>query len=71
MIFELPSGTVSPDGGGANAIWPQSLSPDTDGPNDPAWASDNVSVDSNSGSLDTYDRVTGYNPNVHRDRPDV
>ena len=62
--FALPLGSVSNSGGGGNATWPQSLSPDTVSPADPAWASDGVSVDSNSGSLDTSIPLPSYNPNV-------
>ena len=64
MTSQLPLGSVSNSGGGGNATWPQSLSPDTVSPADPAWASDGVSVDSNSGSLDTSIPLPSYNPNV-------
>ena len=62
--FVVPVGSVGRGGGGPDATWPTTLSPDTVSANDPAWASDNVSVDSNSGSLDTSISLPGYNPNV-------
>ena len=64
--FELPDAYTSNSGGGSPvmATWPTTLSPDTVSPNDPSWASDDVSVDSNSGSLDTSIQLPSYNPNV-------
>ncbi len=62
--FQLPVGTQSPVSGGGNMTWPQSYSPDTISADDPQWDSDNVSVDSNSGSLDTSIPLPSYNPRV-------
>jgi len=62
--FEVPAGDVSSSGGGGNATWPQSLSPDTVSADDTAWASDGALVDSNSGSLQTAIALPTYNPNV-------
>ena len=62
--FEIPGGYTSSSGGGGNATWPQSYAPDTISPADPAWPSDDVSVDSNSGALDTSIPLPSYNPNV-------
>ena len=61
--FDLQSGNSS-SSGGSELTWPQSYAPDTVSPDDPAWASDGVSVDSNSGSLDTSIALPSYNPNV-------
>ena len=47
-----------------NATWPQTLAPNTVSPGDPSWASGDVSVDANSGSLDTSIPLPSYNPNV-------
>ncbi len=62
--FELPEATVASSGGAGNATWAQVLTPDTVNENDTAWSSDYLSVDSNSGSLDTAISLPSYNPNV-------
>ena len=62
--FLIPVGTVGTMDGGVDAVWPDTLAPDTVSPNGPAWASDYVSVDSSSGSLDTTLALPSYNPNV-------
>ena len=62
--FQVPEGSVSQSGGGTNATWPTTLAPNTISANDPSWPSDDVSVDSNSGSLDTSIQLPSYNPNV-------
>ena len=59
--FQLLRGGAGTSG---NATWPQSFAPNTISANDPAWASDYVSVDSNSGALDTSIPLPSYNPNV-------
>ncbi len=62
--FVLRQGSTSPSSGGGNATWPQSLAPNTVSAADPSWSSDGVSVDSNSGALDTSIPLPSYNPNV-------
>jgi YD repeat-containing protein len=62
--FELVGTQIAPSGGGTNATWPQSLSPNTISAADPAWTSDGVSVDSNTAALDTSIPLPSYNPNI-------
>ncbi len=50
--------------GTGTATWPQTLSPDTVSGAAPAFASDNVSVGTNSGSLDTSITLPTFNSNV-------
>ena len=61
--FELPAGDGSYSGGGGST-WPTSLAPDLELSQAPVIASQNVSVDSTSGSLDTSINLASYNPNV-------
>ena len=44
--------------------WPSSYSPDTVSPDAPEWQSDGVSVNADSGALDTAINLPSYNPNV-------
>jgi len=60
--FQIPTGEVRSNTGSAN--WPQTLPPDTVSPVAPQWASQYVSVDANSGSLDSTIPLPSYNPNV-------
>jgi YD repeat-containing protein len=62
--FQLMQGGGTAIRGDGNATWPTSLSPDTISAADPAWTSDGVSVDPNSGVLDTSIPLPSYNPNV-------
>ena len=62
--FQLPQGGGRRFGRWRNVTWPTSLSPDTISAADPEWTSDDVSVDSNSGALDTSIPLPSYNPNV-------
>ena len=48
----------------SSSSWPESLSPDTVRAEAPAFDSHNVSVDANSGALDTTLALPAYNPNV-------
>jgi len=61
--FELPAGDGFYSGGGGST-WPTSLPPDLELSQAPAIASQNVSVDSTSGALDTSINLPSYNPNV-------
>ena len=60
--FEVPAGNVG--GNTGTAAWPTSLSPDTVSPDAASWSSDGVSVDANSGALDTTLSLPTYNPNI-------
>jgi RHS repeat-associated protein len=60
--FQVPAGTGT--AGTGTTTWPQSLSPDTVSASAPSVAAHNVSVDSNSGTLDTAITLPTYNPNV-------
>ena len=62
--FSLVRGGSGGSGGGGDATWPTSYAPDTVSGADAAWMSDGVSVDSNSGALDTSIPLPSYNPNV-------
>ena len=64
--FWLPSGNNSSQGsgGGTNATWATSLAPSQQLLSSPAFASDNATVDANSGSLDAQIDLPSYNPNV-------
>ena len=60
-----PGGPVSgPSGGGTNASWATSLAPSQQLLSSPPFASDDATVDANSGSLDTEIDLPSYNPNV-------
>jgi len=60
--FYVTAGTVTYPTGSAN--WPTTLSPDTVNTNAMSWSSDGVSVDANSGALDTSIDLPSYNPNI-------
>ena len=60
--FLVPAGYVSGNTGVAD--WPTSLSPDTVSADAASWSSDGVSVDANSGALDTTLALPSYNPNI-------
>jgi hypothetical protein len=60
--FAVPAGTVFSNSGGAN--WPGSLAPDTVSSNAPAWDSQYVRVDANSGALDATIPLPSSNPNI-------
>ncbi len=60
--FEVPAGNIG--GNTGTAAWPTSLSPDTVSPDAASWSSDGVSVDANSGALDTTLALPSYNPNI-------
>ncbi len=60
--FLLTKGTNTYATGSAD--WPTTLSPDTVNPGAATWSSDDVSVDANSGALDTSIALPTYNPNV-------
>ncbi len=63
--FWLPNGTTTgASGGGTNATWATSLAPSQQLLSSPPFASDNATVDANSGSLDTEIDLPSYNPNV-------
>ena len=66
--FQLLRGGAGTSG---NATWPQSLAPNTVSAGRPGMVSDYVSVDSNSGALDTSIPLPSYNPNVRSQRPDL
>ncbi len=61
--FEVPGG--EPGASGGSTSWPSTLSPDTVNPNAPVWTSDYVTVNSDSGALDTSITLPTYNPNVN------
>ncbi len=61
--FLVPAGTGSGSGGGG-ATWPTSLPPNLVLDQAPAIDSQNVSVDSTSGALDTSINLPSYNPNL-------
>ena len=50
--------------GGGIMTWPSSYSPDTVGLNATEWQSDGVSVNADSGALDSDDPLPSYNPNI-------
>jgi hypothetical protein len=60
--FEVPAGNIGGNTGTAN--WPTSLSPDTVSQDAASWGSDGVSVDANSGALDTTLSLPAYNSNI-------
>ncbi|HZW34311.1 MAG TPA: hypothetical protein VFF52_26545, partial [Isosphaeraceae bacterium] len=60
--FQVPAGSSSTNTGSAS--WPATLSPDTVLPGAASWSSAGVSVDANSGALDTSIALPGYNPNI-------
>ncbi len=60
--FAVPASNLVTLAGSAS--WPVTISPDTVEPGAPSIASQNVSVDSTSGALDTAINLPGYNPNV-------
>ncbi len=60
--FLLTVGTNTYASGSAD--WPTTLSPDTVNAGAATWSSDGVSVDANSGALDTSIALPTYNPNV-------
>ena len=60
--FEVPAASVSNSQSSAN--WPTTLAPNTVSLNATEWASQYVSVNSNSGALDTEIDLPSYNPNV-------
>ena len=60
--FVVTTGTNTYATGSAD--WPNTLSPDTVNPGALGWSSDGVSVDANSGALDTAIALPTYNPNV-------
>ena len=63
--FWLPEGTIiGSSGGGTNASWATSLAPSQQLQSSPPFASDDATVDANSGSLDTQIDLPSYNPNV-------
>ena len=55
----------------AAASWPQTLAPNTISLSSPVWSSQYVSVNANSGALDTQIGLPSYNPNVPADRIDL
>ena len=61
--FWLPLGSTT-GSGGTNATWPTSLDPDQELLSSPAFNSDDASVDTTSGALDTQVNLPSYNPNV-------
>ena len=62
--FSLVRGGSGGSGGGGDATWPTTLPPDTVSGAAPAWTSDGVSVNANSGALDTTIPLPSYNPNI-------
>ncbi len=64
--FLVPAGYVIGNTGVAD--WPTSLSPDTVSADAASWSSDGVSVDANSGALDTDDRAAQLQPQHPRSR---
>ena len=60
--FVVPAGSTSASAG--TAAWPTTLSPDTVGASAPSWSGDGVSVNADSGALDTTITLPSYNPNV-------
>ena len=62
--FEVLQGSSGGSGGSGIMTWPSSYSPDTVGLNATEWPSDGVSVNADSGVLDTAIGCPRYNPNV-------
>ena len=60
--FVVPAGSTSTNTG--TAAWPATLSPDTVGASAASWSGDGVSVNADSGALDTTLSLPTYNPNV-------
>ena len=59
--FLVPTTT---SGSGSGPTWPTTLSPDTVSSSAPSWSGDGVSVNADSGALDTTITLPTYNPNV-------
>ncbi len=66
--FLVPTST---SGSGSAPTWPTTLSPDTVSSSAPSWSGDGVSVNADSGALDTSITLPTYNPNVRRTRIDL
>ena len=63
--FLVPTTT---SGSGSGPTWPTTLSPDTVSSSAPSWSGDGVSVNADSGALDTTITLPTYNPNVPASR---
>ena len=59
--FVVPAGT---SGSGGSTTWPTTLPPNTVVSSAPSWSGDGVSVNADSGALDTTLTLPTYNPNV-------